>query len=154
MNSSYSNMNKRIPPSMVTLITGGVDRHYSCALAKAIASSGIPVDVLGSTDMGSCEMCSLSNLKLRTLYGTYRSGGGPLQKLLLYIGVYLRLICHAANSPSPVFHILWDYKCLSFDRTLLLLYYKLLGKKVAFTAHNVNREERDGLDSVWNRMTL
>jgi glycosyltransferase involved in cell wall biosynthesis len=41
-----------------------------------------------------------------------------------------------------------------FDRTLLMLYYKALGKRVALTAHNVNERKRDGNDSFLNRLTL
>ena len=35
-----------------------------------------------------------------------------------------------------------------------MLYYKLLGKKIAFTAHNVNAGKRDSNDSLLNRLTL
>jgi glycosyltransferase involved in cell wall biosynthesis len=35
-----------------------------------------------------------------------------------------------------------------------MLYYKLQGKKVALTAHNVNRARRDSNDSMFNRLTL
>ena len=35
-----------------------------------------------------------------------------------------------------------------------MLYYKLLGKKVVLTAHNVNAGKRDGNDSFLNRLTL
>src|SRR5258708_6465854 len=41
-----------------------------------------------------------------------------------------------------------------FDRTLLLLYYKLLGKKLVFTAHNVNIRKRDCTDTWLNRLSL
>src|SRR5262249_12182781 len=41
-----------------------------------------------------------------------------------------------------------------FDRVLLMLYYKLLGKKVAFTAHNVNARQRDSQDTLLNRISL
>src|SRR6185295_19829196 len=34
------------------------------------------------------------------------------------------------------------------------LFYRLLGKRIVFTAHNVNTEARDGKDSAWNRFTL
>src|SRR5207245_6751110 len=53
-----------------------------------------------------------------------------------------------------VFHILWNNKFELFDRTLLMLYYKLLGKKIALTAHNVNAGRRDSNDSALNRLTL
>jgi glycosyltransferase involved in cell wall biosynthesis len=35
-----------------------------------------------------------------------------------------------------------------------MLYYKVLGKKIALTAHNVNKEKRDSNDSLLNRLTL
>ena len=35
-----------------------------------------------------------------------------------------------------------------------MLYYKLLGKQIVFTAHNVNAGKRDGNDSVLNRLSL
>ncbi len=41
-----------------------------------------------------------------------------------------------------------------FDRTLLMLYYRLLGKKVVLTLHNINASERDANDTTLNRSTL
>jgi glycosyltransferase involved in cell wall biosynthesis len=41
-----------------------------------------------------------------------------------------------------------------FDRTVLMLFYRLLGKRVVMTAHNVNTRGRDGNDSLFNRLTL
>jgi hypothetical protein len=35
-----------------------------------------------------------------------------------------------------------------------MLYYKFLGKKVALTAHSVNKGRRDGKDTRLNRLTL
>ena len=35
-----------------------------------------------------------------------------------------------------------------------MLYYKLMGKRVVLTAHNVNRRKRDGTDSWLNRFSL
>jgi glycosyltransferase involved in cell wall biosynthesis len=35
-----------------------------------------------------------------------------------------------------------------------MLFYKILGKKIVFTAHNVNAGKRDNTDSVLNRATL
>ena len=35
-----------------------------------------------------------------------------------------------------------------------MLYYKLLGKRVVFTAHNVNAGKRDSNDSWLNRLSL
>jgi D-inositol-3-phosphate glycosyltransferase len=147
-------MNKRISSTKVTLFTGGIDRHYACALGKAIASSGIALDVVSSPEMGSCEMRNLDNVRFLALYATQRQNQNLFRKLGSRIAVYVRIICYAASSSPQIFHILWNYKFPYFDRTLLLLYYKLLGKKLVFTAHNVNAAERDGVDSLLNRLTL
>jgi glycosyltransferase involved in cell wall biosynthesis len=53
-----------------------------------------------------------------------------------------------------VFHILWNNKFEWFDRTILLLFYRMCGRKIVYTAHNVNIGERDGTDSLMNRLTL
>ncbi len=147
-------MDKRISSTKVALFTGGIDRHYACALGKAIASCGIALDVISSPEMGSCEMRNLGNVKLLALYATPRPNQSLFHKLGSRIAVYLRIIRYAASSSPQVFHILWNYKFSHFDRTLLLLYYKFLGKKLVFTAHNVNAAERDGVDSLLNRLTL
>ena len=49
---------------------------------------------------------------------------------------------------------MWNNKFELFDRTLLMLYYKFLGKRVVFTAHNVNSGKRDSNDCWLNRLSL
>jgi len=61
---------------------------------------------------------------------------------------------YAATAQPRIFHILWNNRFESFDRTLLMLYYRLLGKKIVLTAHNVNTHRRDARDSFLNRSTL
>jgi glycosyltransferase involved in cell wall biosynthesis len=50
--------------------------------------------------------------------------------------------------------VLWENKFEFIDRVLLLSLYRLLGKRIVLTAHNVNKRERDGNDSALNRITL
>ncbi len=147
-------MNKPVFQTTIALFTGGIDKHYACALAKALASLGVALDVIGSAEMDTCETSGFGDVRLLAFYTTSRSKNGLFRKLLACIAVYLRIIRYAATSCACVFHILWNYKLPFFDRTLLLLYYKILGKKLVFTAHNVNAAERDGMDSLLNRLTL
>ncbi len=74
-----------------------------------------------------------------------------MRRVLAY---YARLIRYAASAQPRIFHILWNNKFEAFDRTLLTLYYRLLGKKLVLTVHNVNAGTRDGNDSWLNRVTL
>ncbi len=66
----------------------------------------------------------------------------------------MKLVCYAAGARPKLFHILWHNRFQFFDRTLLLLYYKLLGKKIVLTAHNVNAGQRDLNDTWLNRLSL
>jgi D-inositol-3-phosphate glycosyltransferase len=147
-------MPKLISPAMVALLTGGIDRHYACALGKALASAGVDLDVIGNEEMDTCGMRSFGNVRLLALYAMPQPKHGTLRKLFAYLAVYLRIIRYAAFSSPRTLHILWNYKFPYFDRTFLLLYYKFLGKRIVFTAHNVNAAERDGVDSMLNRSTL
>jgi glycosyltransferase involved in cell wall biosynthesis len=67
---------------------------------------------------------------------------------------YARLIRYAGSTRARLFHILWNNKFEVFDRTFLMLYYKLLGKKITLTAHNINAGIRDSTDTWLNRFTL
>jgi D-inositol-3-phosphate glycosyltransferase len=147
-------MNNRISPLKIALLTGGIDKHYACGLSQSLAQLGIVVDVICNSEMDTPEMREYGNARLLKFYATPQRHQNKLQKLLAIFGVYARLLYYGATSSAPIFHILWNYKFTFFDRTLLLIYYKLLGKQLVFTAHNVNAGERDGSDSLLNRVSL
>jgi len=75
-------------------------------------------------------------------------------KTLRVLTYYAKLIRYAATAEPRIFHILWNNRFQSFDRTLLMLYYKLLGKTIVLTVHNVNAGKRDSTDTLFNRLTL
>jgi len=138
----------------IGLLTGCQDRPYAFELAMALASRGVHVDVIGSDDIDSPELHTTPNVRFLNFRGsqdTRLSFSTKLAKLLVY---YVRLMRYVARHKPKVLHILWNNKFEAFDRTLLMLYYKVLGKKIAFTAHNVNQARRDSKDSWWNRTTL
>lgn len=123
-------------------------------LTMALISQGVRVDVIGSDGVDSPEMHStpgLSFLRLQQNNSPGTSKGTRIRRLLAY---YARLIWYSCGARPKIFHILWNNKLKYLDRTLLMLWYRLLGKKVVFTAHNVNMAQRDGRDSRLNRMTL
>ena len=77
-----------------------------------------------------------------------------MMKLFRIIKYYFKLIKYAFTTDSELFHIQWLNKFIYFDRTFLNLYYKFLGKKIIFTAHNINAGIRDENDTFLNRITL
>jgi len=138
----------------VDLLTGGGDKPYALGMAEALTSVGISVDFIGSDDLNVPELLGNSRIQFRNLRGDQRPGASPIAKALRVLKYYARLIIYAATARPKLFHILWNNKFQLFDCTLLMLYYKLLGKRVVFTAHNVNAGKRDENDSWLNRMSL
>jgi D-inositol-3-phosphate glycosyltransferase len=137
----------------VTLLTGGGDRPYAFGLATELISKGVSLDLIGSDDL-DCPEFHRSGVNFLNLRGDQRTEVGFLRKVSRILVYYARLICYAATAKPRIFHILWNNKFELFDRTLLMLYYKALGKKIVLTLHNVNRSKRDSKDSLLNRTTL
>lgn len=138
----------------VALLTGGGDKPYVLGLASTLGGLGILVDFIGSDDLDVPEVRRMSNVNFQNLRGDQRSEAGLGRKVTRILRYYLRLFHYAATAQPKIFHIIWNNKFEFFDRTLLMLYYKMLGRRIAFTAHNVNAGKRDGRDSRLNRMTL
>ena len=138
----------------VGLLTGGCDKPYAFGLATALVSKGVTLDFIGSDELDDPELHASPNLRFLNLRGCQRRDASLARKVWRILVYYVRLIRYAAVANPGIFHILWNNKFQTFDRTLLMLYYKLLGKKIVFTAHNVNAGKRDANDSPLNRLTL
>lgn len=141
-------------PVDVALLTAGTDRPYVFGLAMALASEGVRLDIVGSDAVDSPEMHTTPEINFRNLRGSQRRDAGMLRKVARVLIYYARLIGYTWAARPSIFHILWNNKFEYFDRTLLMLYYKVLGKKIVLTAHNVNAASRDKSDSLLNRWTL
>jgi glycosyltransferase involved in cell wall biosynthesis len=142
------------PKFSVTLLTGGIDRPYVYGLTKALSSMGVALDLIGSDELDEPDLRSRSGVNFLNLRGDLRPNADLIAKIFRILAYYSRLIRYAATSKPRIFHILWNNKFEIFDRTLLMLYYKLLGKTVVLTAHNVNKRRRDSKDTLLNRFTL
>jgi glycosyltransferase involved in cell wall biosynthesis len=138
----------------VALLTGGGDKPYALGMAAALTSVGIHVDFIGSDDLNVPEVVTNPRVNFLNLRGDQRTDASPFAKARRVLKYYIKLIRYAATAQPRLFHLLWNNKFELFDRTVLMLYYKLLGKKIAFTAHNVNAGKRDSNDSFLNRRSL
>lgn len=138
----------------VSLLTGGGDKPYALGMGAALTSAGISLDFIGSDDLSVPELLSNHRINFLNLRGDQRSDvslPAKAQRILIY---YIKLIRYAATAKPKLFHILWNNKFQLLDCTMLMLYYRLLGKKIVFTAHNVNAGKRDLNDSWLNRWSL
>jgi glycosyltransferase involved in cell wall biosynthesis len=138
----------------VALLTGGFDRPYAFGLIMALASKGVKIEVIGSEELDEPAIRAVPALRFFNLYGNQRRKVGKRTRILLNLAVYARIFRYAAKAEPKIFHILWNNRLYLFDRTLLMLYYKALGKRIVLTAHNVNVSARDGNDSWLNRLSL
>jgi glycosyltransferase involved in cell wall biosynthesis len=142
------------PPISVSLLTGGSDKPYVHGLTDALLAKGARLDVIGSDELDDPDLRGRSGVNFLNLRGDQRNNANFATKALRIAKYYARLLAYAATAKPRIFHILWNNKFESFDRTLLMLYYKCLGKRVVLTAHNVNLGERDRKDGFLNRLTL
>jgi D-inositol-3-phosphate glycosyltransferase len=138
----------------VSLLTGGADKPYAFGLATALIAEGTTLDLIGSDELDLPEFESKPGVTFLNLRGNQRTDVSFARKFSRVLLYYVKLIRYAATAKPRIFHILWNNKFESFDRTLLTLYYRLLGKRIALTAHNVNAGRRDSNDTFVNRLTL
>jgi D-inositol-3-phosphate glycosyltransferase len=138
----------------VSILTGCADKPYALGLASALMARGISFDFIGSDYVDGPALHGSSQVNFLNLRGDQNPAAGPITKALRVLKYYARLVAYAATAKPKIFHILWHNKFDLFDRTLLLAYYKLLGKKLVFTAHNVNAGLRDSNNSWLNQLSL
>jgi D-inositol-3-phosphate glycosyltransferase len=138
----------------VALLTGGADRPYAYGLALALATYGTRLEVIGNDELDCREVRDHPGLRFLNLRGNQNPNAGVLTKVLRVLRYYARLLGYTTVAQPRMFHILWNNKFEYFDRTVLMMWYFLLGKCIVLTLHNVNSRERDGGDSLLNRLTL
>jgi len=138
----------------VALLTGCKDRPYAFGLAMALISKGVYLDVIGSDEVDSPAFHTTPNVRFLNYRGSQKQDAKFSQKLTNLAVYYARLIQYTVRRKPRILHILWNNKLEFFDRTILMLYYKVRAKKIALTAHNVNQARRDSKDSLLNRVTL
>jgi D-inositol-3-phosphate glycosyltransferase len=138
----------------VTLLTGGGDRPYVYGLATELISKHAVVDLIGSDHVDYPEFHANPRMNFLNLRGDQSPNASLLNKITRVIKYYARLIRYAVTAKPKIFHILWNNKFELFDRTLLIIFYKLLGKKIVLTVHNVNAGRRDSKDTFVNRLSL
>jgi D-inositol-3-phosphate glycosyltransferase len=138
----------------IALLTGGGDKPYALGMAAALTAVGIHVDFVGSDELSVPEVLGNPRVTFLNFRGDQRSEAALVAKVLRVLNYYGTLIRYAVKAEPKVFHILWNNKFELFDRTLLMIYYKLIRKRLVFTAHNVNANKRDSNDSWLNRLSL
>jgi D-inositol-3-phosphate glycosyltransferase len=138
----------------VAILTGGADQPYAYGLANALIEHGAAMDIIGNDELDCPEFHGRPGINFLNLRGDQSTDSSFLRKTFRVAAYYLRLIRYSAGAEPGIFHILWNNKFELFDRTVLMLYYKWLKKRIVLTVHNVNAGKRDSNDTYLNRLTL
>ncbi len=138
----------------VSLLTGGDDPNYAVPLAAALADRGIAVEFVGNDQMEGASGLRHDRIEYLNLRGNQDPTAQLHTKVVRVIRYYQKLIQHAHRTRSTLFHILWLNKWELLDRTLMNVLYRIKGKRLILTVHNVNARKRDGHDGWLNRITL
>jgi D-inositol-3-phosphate glycosyltransferase len=138
----------------VALLTGGGEKHYQLGLLSGLLSVGLEVELVGNDTMAQHELVRAAHVDFYNLRGSQDPERPMAEKVIRIVRYYLKLVKYAATTKCKIFHIQWDNKFYVLDRTVLSLYYKILGKKIVVTVHNVNAGVRDRSDTILNRLSL
>jgi glycosyltransferase involved in cell wall biosynthesis len=154
LNAQLSTLNSQPSTIRIALLTGGGDKPYALGMAAALTSARVHVDFIGSDDLSVPDVLNDPHVNFLNLRGDLRADASPFAKARRVLKYYIKLISYAAIAQPRLFHLLWNNKFELFDRTLLMFYYRMLGKKITLTVHNVNAGKRDLNDSFLNRLSL
>lgn len=138
----------------IALLTAGKDPHYALGLLSALAYEDLHIDFIGNDMMEDACFTKRPDVSYFNLRGDQRGDAPFGEKVFRILRYYGRLLAYAFQSDARIFHILWLNKFHFFDKTVVNIYYKLLRKKLVYTAHNVNAGERDNTDGFLNRISL
>ena len=127
----------------ISILNAGQQTDYLYGLVSGLVEiPTLEIEVIDSdSSVGVFE--AFHHVSLFNLRGDNISPQSIFTKMWRIGRYYVRLLYYTASTRSDIFHIQWENSIALFDRTLLNLYYKVLGKKLVFTAHNVYREARD-----------
>jgi len=139
----------------VALLTGGKDAHYVRGLVRELTERGVRIALVGNDELADTPDVGNVRVAFHNLVGGLNPDAGLLAKARRVLIYYVRLLAFVARTDARLFHILWFRKFPLAERILLTAYLKLLGKKLAFTAHNVDDQARDGRRGTFtNRLSL
>ncbi len=139
----------------ISLLLGqGVNGHYELGLLSGLIPKPIFIDVIGSNRIMNSSLLKSKNVNFMNYFGDRRPNVSIKEKIIRVSKYYFRLIKYVLGTDSKLFHIQWINKFAFFDRTVLIVLYKLLGKNIVYTAHNIDESERDGKKSPIGRFSL
>jgi glycosyltransferase involved in cell wall biosynthesis len=139
----------------IAILNAGGNLDYLSGLVSGLArQGGLQIEVLDS-DQSLGRFDHLPNVRVISLLGQPGRDVPMRYKIWRHIRYYIRLFRYAVRTKATIFHIQWLTRFAFFEQVLVLPWFRLLGKRLVLTAHNVDTEARNtGRSSFRNRMAL
>ncbi|MFZ2322548.1 MAG: glycosyltransferase family 4 protein [Ignavibacteriaceae bacterium] len=119
-----------------------VEPSYIYGLIDGLSKNDIEIDLIGSDRMKSIEN-KYPNVNLVNLRGSQDHSASAYKKFLRLFKFYVSLLFYVIRTDSKLIHLHWPNKYFVFDSTFLPVFYKIMGKKIVYTAHNIDQGMRD-----------
>jgi glycosyltransferase involved in cell wall biosynthesis len=128
----------------ISILNAGQQTDYLYGIVSGLSEiPSLEIEVVDS-DSSVGVIDTFPRTTLYNLRGDNLSSQTIFTKAWRISKYYIRLLWYTARTQSEIFHIQWENSISLFDRTVLILYYKLFGKKMVYTAHNIYKDARDG----------
>jgi len=138
----------------ISIFNGSGSTDYLHGFVAGLNSlESVSVNVIDS-DKSAGLFDNMRNVRFLNLIGSVRHDVSLREKVARVLRCYARTLVYAWRTDSPIFHIQWLCKLEYIDRVLLPVYYKLLGRRLVFTAHNIDLQRRSGRSTLINRLSL
>lgn len=112
----------------------GDEPHYVHSLVQGLAETGLHIELLGSSLYETYPYASQVELiNVRRSHHAKQSRLSKLRSMLMY---YLKSSYLIFRSQSKILHI-YKFKFNLFEGIFLVFLYRLMGKKIVYTAHHI-----------------
>lgn len=126
----------------ISIIANGFQSHYIIDLCNNLAEKGVFVDLVGSDIYKPFRMHK--NINFLNIRGSQDENKNIFDKTVRIVGYYFNLIMYALKTKNCIFHIQW-FRFVIIEGIFLNTFFKVLGKKIVYTAHNILPHDEEGL---------
>ena len=138
----------------ISLINGSGAIQYLDGLLSGLSKiTDLSINLVDS-DICEGRYNDIPNVRLINIRGNQDFNVPFFKKFKRIFKFYFKLLLYTTKTDTKIFHIQWYNRFDIIDRTIINIIYKLFGKKIIFTAHNINKAKRDNKDNILNRLAL
>jgi glycosyltransferase involved in cell wall biosynthesis len=123
-------------------VIAGDNPHYVQSLVQALANIGLRIDLIGDDRYEKFNFST--NVKFLNFRGTRNPSSSVIAKCLRILKYYLRCLTYIWKNDIRVVHV-QAFRFNFLEGVVLLPLYRILGKPIVYTAHNLQPKGENGL---------